>query len=185
LKGGETTLAISKKHKEELVEQYVDWANQSQAMFVTEYLGLTMKQIDELRAKLRDLGGEFHIVKNTLGKLAFERAELAMPEKFLTGSSAVVFAFDKVPETAKVISELTRDLEFVKIKGGYLDKQVISASEIKALADLPPLPVVRAQLLGTIMAPASKLARTLAEPARQMAAVLKAYADREAASPAA
>jgi large subunit ribosomal protein L10 len=185
LKGGESTLAISKQHKDELVDQYVDWANRSQAMFVTEYLGLTMKQIDELRVKLRDLDGEFHIVKNTLGKIAFERANLATPEKFLAGSTAVVFAFGKVPETAKVISELSRDLEFVKIKGGYLDKQLISASEIKALADLPPLPVVRAQLLGTIMAPANKLARTLIEPARQVAAVLKAYADQEAASVAA
>ena len=83
---------------------------------------------------------------------------------------------------AKVIKDFARTSEFVKIKGGYLEKNLISAAEVMALADLPPLPVLRAQLLGTIMAPASKLVRTLAEPARQLAAVIKAYADKDAAS---
>ncbi len=86
---------------------------------------------------------------------------------------------------AKVMKDYARTSEFVKIKGGYLEKKPISAAEVMALADLPPLPVLRAQLLGTIMAPASKLVRTLAEPARQLAAVIKAYADKDAATSAA
>ena len=66
-----------------------------------------------------------------------------------------------------------------RFKGGYLEKLPLSASDIKALADLPPLPVMRAQLLGTILAPASRLVRTLAEPVRQVASVLKSYADKD------
>jgi large subunit ribosomal protein L10 len=77
--------------------------------------------------------------------------------------------------------DFARTLEFLKIKGGYLDSQSVSAQQIQALAELPPLPVLRARLLGTLLAPASKLVRTLAEPGRQLAAVVKAYADREAA----
>lgn len=178
-------MAISRKRKQELVNQYINWMDKSQALFLTEYSGLSMKQIDDLRAKVRDVGGEFHIVKNTLGEVAFNSAGLELPEKFLLGSSAIVFAFQDAPETAKVLSEFARTSEFVKIKGGYLNRSPISAEEVKALADLPPLPVMRAQLLGIISAPASKLVRTLAEPARQVAAVLKSYADKDSTPAAA
>jgi large subunit ribosomal protein L10 len=167
-------LAISKERKDELVNQYMQWANQSKAMIVTEYLGLTMQQIDELRAKVRGLGGEFHIVKNTLGKVAFKQAGLPDAEKLLDGSTAILFAFDNAPEAAKTINEFARTSDFVKIKGGYLEQRFMSAEDVKSLAELPPLPIMRARLLGTIMSPAS-----------QLAAVLKAYADREAAAPAA
>lgn len=178
-------MAISKERKNELVKQYFDWANDSKAMIVSEYIGLSMKQIDDLRSKVRAVGGEFHIIKNTLAKVAFEQAGLPEANQLLEGSSAVLFAFENAPEAAKVINEFARTSDFVKVKGGYLDRRFINTREITALAELPPLPVVRAQLLGTIMAPASKLVRTLAEPARQMAAVLKAYSDRDAASSAA
>jgi large subunit ribosomal protein L10 len=178
-------LAISKKRKGELVNQYTAWMDKSQAMFLTEYTGLSMKGIDDLRAKVRDVGGEFHIVKNTLGEVAFNSAGLKLPEGFLHGSSAIVFAFRDAPETAKVLADFARTNEFVKIKGGYLDRNPITAAEVKSLAELPPLPVMRAQLLGVISAPASKLVRTLAEPARQVASVLKSYADKDSATVAA
>jgi large subunit ribosomal protein L10 len=185
LKGGEYTLAISKQRKEELVAQYVEWLNRSQAMIMTEYVGLSMPQIDDLRRKVRESGGEFHIVKNTLGKVAFRTAGLELPPKLLEGSTAVAFAFQDVPAMIKVINEFARTSEFVKIKGGYLEKRPIGPEGVKALAELPPLPVMRAQLLGVLSAPASKLARTLAEPARQLAAVLKSYAEKDATPEAA
>lgn len=178
-------MAISKERKDELIQNYVNWANRSQAMYMTEYRGLTMKQMDDLRTRIRAAGGEYHIVKNTLGKVAFENANLESAEKLLAGSTAVLFAFNNAPEAAKVLTEIARSTEFVKIKGGYLDKRLISAKDVEALAELPPLPVMRAQLLGTIMAPASKLVRTLAEPARQVAAVIKAFAEKDAAASAA
>lgn len=180
LEGGEKPLAISKQRKDELVAQYAKWAAQSQAMIFTEYTGLNMKQMDDLRRKVREAGGEFHIVKNTLGKVAFEAAGLPVSEAVVQGSSAIAFAFTDAPAMAKTITEFARTSGFVKVKGGYLEKRPITANDVKALAELPPLPVMRAQLLGVIMAPASKLVRTLAEPARQVAAVLKAYADRDA-----
>jgi large subunit ribosomal protein L10 len=172
-------LAISKKRKEELVAQYIDWLNRSQAMFVTDYVGLSMKDIDELRGKIREVGGEFHIIKNTLSKVAFDKAEVELPDEFLEGATAIAFAFQDTPGTAKAISELAREFDFVKIKGGYLNRQPIGAADVKALAELPPLPVIRAQLLGTLMAPANKLARVLSEPARQVAAVIKAHAEQD------
>ena len=170
-------MAISKQKKSELVTQYVEWINSSKAMILTEYKGLTVKDIDQLRKQARDIGGEFHIVKNTLTKLAFEEVGLEAPQNTFVDTTAIAFAFEDAPGLAKVISDLSKDTEFVRIKCGYLDKTVISEAEINALADLPPLPVMRARLLGTMLAPANKLVRTLAEPARQVAAVVNAYAE--------
>lgn len=178
-------MAITKERKNEIVEQYIEWINNSRAMFVSEYIGLTMKDIDELRKKAREAGGEFHIVKNTLGIVAFQSLGLEIPDAYLDGSTAIGFAFEDAPAMAKAMAEFARSSDFLKIKGGYLNKQVIDAEAVKALAELPPLPVMRAQLLGTIMAPASKLVRTLAEPARSLASVMKAYADKDSASQAA
>ena len=174
-------MAISRKRKKEMVAKYVKWLDRSQAMVVTEYSGLSMKDIDTLRSRVREKGGEFHIVKNTLGTVAFNTAGLDMPEGFLDGSTAVIFAFNDAPETVKVVTDFARTSEFVKIKGGYLEKRSINIDEVKSLADLPPLPVMRAQLLGVLSAPASKLVRTLAEPGRQLAAVLQAYSDKDSA----
>jgi large subunit ribosomal protein L10 len=181
-KGGESTLAISKQHKNEMVSEYIDWINRSRALIVSEYLGLSVNQIDDLRAKVREAGGEFHIVKNTLGRVAFQETGLSKSEEVLKGSTAICFAFQDAPAIAKVMADFAKSSDFLKIKGGYLDKRAIGSEDVRALADLPPLPVMRAQLLGVLAAPASKLVRTLAEPARQMAAVLKAYADKDAAS---
>jgi len=178
-------LAISKQRKDELVDFYTKQLSSSQALIVTQYSGLNMKQIDELRSKVREAGGEFHIVKNTLGKVAFDAAGMPKTDVLMKGSTAIAFAFQDAPAMAKIITDYARTSEFVKVKGGYLGKNYMSAEDVKALADLPPLPVMRAQLLGMLSAPASKLVRTLAEPARQVAAVLKAYADKDSAPAAA
>jgi large subunit ribosomal protein L10 len=178
-------LAISKQRKDELVAEYTALSNRSQAVIISAYTGMTMAQIDDLRAKVREAGGEFHIVKNTLGRVAFKNIGMDVPEKYLEGSTAVTFAFNDPASMAKVLTDFSKTTEFVKIKGGLLGKRSINPVDVKALAELPPLPVLRAQLLGTLQAPASKLVRTLAEPARSMAAVLKAHSEQEAAPAAA
>jgi large subunit ribosomal protein L10 len=174
-------LAITKERKNELIAHYSEWVSRSKALVLTQYAGLTMKDIDNLRAKVRDNGGEFHIIKNTLAKLAFEQAGFKVPEGQLEGSTAIVFAFTDAPAMAKVVMEYARTSEYLKVKGGFLEKQALTSEGVKALAELPPLPVVRAQLLGTLLAPAGKLVRTLAEPGRMIAAVIKAHAEPEAA----
>jgi large subunit ribosomal protein L10 len=179
------TLAISKQRKEEVFNQYTEWLDKSQAVILVEYTGITMKEFDNIRAKIRECGGEFHVLKNTLAKKAFESREVSFPAGTFEKSTAAAFAFGDVAGTAKALSDVTKSIEFVKVKGGFMDKQTLSVVQVKSLASMPPLPVVRAQLLGVIQAPAGKLVRTLAEPARQVAAVLKAYSDKNVASTAA
>ena len=177
-------MAISKQKKEQLVNQYVDWISNSQSFILTEYKGLAVKDLDELREKARDVGGEFHIIKNTLAAIAFKSEGLKVPEDTFTGTTAIAVAVDDAPGMAKVVADFSKDNEFLKVKCGYLEKELLSVAEITALAELPPLPVQRAILLGTLIAPASKLARTLSEPARQVTAVLQAFATQESAEAA-
>jgi large subunit ribosomal protein L10 len=178
-------LAITKERKEELVAQYQNWAANSKAMIVTDYIGLSTKEMDELRRKIRETGGEFHIVKNTLTRIAFKESGLPLVEEYFQGASAIGFAFEDAPSVAKALSDFAKTSEFVNIKGGYLGTEKMTTAQVSALADLPPLPVMRARLLGTLMAPANSLARVLAEPGRRLAQVMKAYTDLEAGGEAA
>jgi len=175
-------LALSKQKKNEVLDQYKDWLKNSQAVILVEYTGANMKDMENIRAKIRESDGEFHVVKNTLVKLALEANGFAIPEGLLENSSAASFAFSDPAGTAKALSEATKGLEAIKVKGGYMGTELLSEAQVKALADLPPLPVVRAQLLGVLQAPASKLVRTVAEPARSLAAVLKAYSEKAQAA---
>ena len=172
-------MAITKERKEEVLAAYDDWFKRSQAVILVEYTGARMKDMDGIRAKIRETGGEFHVVKNTLARRAFARQGMNVPEDMLLKSTAVSFAFSDPAATAKALADATKGMQFVKVKGGFMGGQMLNATQVKALAELPPLPVVRAQLLGTLQAPAGKLVRTIAEPARSLAAVFRAFSEKE------
>lgn len=175
-------MAITKEHKQEVLTTYEDWFKRSQAVILVEYTGAKMKDMDNIRAKMRESGAEFHVVKNTLARRVFAQQGLTLPDAFMLKSTAVSFAFTDPAATAKALAEATKGMAFVKVKGGFMGGQTLSASQVKALAELPPLPVVRAQLLGTLQAPAGKLVRTIAEPARSLAAVFRAFSEKEPAA---
>jgi large subunit ribosomal protein L10 len=132
-----------------------------------------------LRGKVRDAAGEFHIVKHTLAAIALTEAGLPVPEDILIGSSAIGFAFKDVPAVAKAITDFAKDSEFVKVKGAVMGSKTLNAKQVEALASLPPLPVVRAQLLGLLNTPATRLTGAIAGGVRQIVNVVKAYADKE------
>lgn len=174
-------MAFTKQHKNKMVDQYRMWLKDSKAVILVQYKSMTMKNIDELRAKVRDSGAEMHVVKNTLFNLVLKEAGIAVPKEVMEGTTAAVFAFSDAPAAAKVFSELGRASEIFAVKGGIMENRPIRVEDVKALADLPPLPVMRARLLGVLQAPASQLVRTLAEPARSLAYVIKAYSEKDTA----
>ena len=147
-------MAISKERKEEVLTIYADWMKRSQAVILVEYTGVKMKDLDAIRSKIRESGGEFHIVKNTLARRAFADSGMELPEDFLIKSTAISFAFTDPALTAKALNEAVKGKEAIKVKGGYMSGQALNPVQVKALADMPPLPVVRAQLLGVLQAPA-------------------------------
>jgi large subunit ribosomal protein L10 len=165
-----------------MLTTYVDWLKRSQAVILVEYTGAKMKDMDGIRAKVRESGGEFHVVKNTLVRRALKERGMSLPDEFLLKSSAMSFAFADPAATAKALADATKAMSFVKVKAGFMAGELLSASQVKALSELPPLPVVRAQLLGVLQAPAGKLVRTIAEPARALAAVVRAYSEKAPAA---
>jgi large subunit ribosomal protein L10 len=171
-------LAFTKEEKTKMLAQYENWLVRSQAVFLLEFNKMNMKEVDGVRAKARETGSEMHVVKNTIFSLALDRVGADAKEEALEKTTLVGFAFNDAPALAKVVNDAARS-DIFKVKGGLLGKRAITAEDIKSLADMPPLPVVRAQLLGVLMAPASKLVRTLNEPARSLAAVVKAYSEKD------
>jgi len=172
-------LALSKDKKKELLAQYVDWLKEGRAVVLAEYTGMDMKGFDSLRKDIREAGGEFHVAKNTLLKRAFADAEMDVDAEIFLGSTAIGIAFEDAPGLAKAIKDFGDQKDSpLKIKGGYMDGRFMQASEVNTLADLPPLPVVQAKLLGLFNTPAQKLVGVLNEPGASLARVVKAYSEK-------
>jgi len=175
-------LAISRQQKEELVEQYKKWVAESDAMVLAHYHKLSVKDISDLRKDIRESGGEFHIIKNRLAKRAFEESGREWKEGVFIGPTALGVSYENPSGLAKALKSFAKEHGTIEIKSGYLAERLVTADEINALADLPSMAEMRAKLLSTIAAPASKLVRVLTEPGRQVAAVIKAYSGQETAA---
>lgn len=177
-------MAITKARKEALVNQYKELAENSSGIILASFSGVTVKDLEGLRGQIREVGGEFHIVKNTLMDLAFRDLDLPLPEGATDGTTAIGFAPEEVPAVAKAIVDLSRGERTVQIKGGLIDGELVDQAGIVRLADLPPMPIVRAQLLGLITTPAEQVAGVLSATIRQLAGVMHAYSQSEAADAA-
>lgn len=175
-------MAISKEKKQELVANYRELLGDSSALIMTSYSGVTVKDLENVRRKIRDLGGEFHIVKNTLFSIVMNEAGITLPDETYIGTTAIGFATEDVPAVAKAIVDLARDVDAVSIKGGLIDNVIYDAAQVEMLADLPPLPILRGQLLSVLQGPARRIALALAGSVRKLVDVTNAYAESEGAS---
>ena len=173
-------MAFTKEQKKVLISQYENWLKDSQAVFVLSYSKMTMNKITAIRAEARNTGGEIHVVKNTLMNIALKNIGYKDTGLF-DGSSIVGFAFEDPASLAKIFNKARKQLDIFAFKGGYLNSNPIEIDQIIMLANLPPMLQMRAQLLAMIAAPATQLVRTLEEPARSLAPVIKAYSEKEAA----
>jgi len=171
-------LAISKDRKAELVEGYLESLGRSQAVIVADYQGMTVAAATTLRTKLREVGGSFQIVKNTLFRKVLQQAGIPEPSAMLKGPVAVCYCFGEVAPVVKALNESARENEALRIRGGIIGRSIVDAAGAKSLADLPPRPVVLAQLLGAVQAPMSSLAGLVAAPLRELARVLQARSEQ-------
>jgi len=177
-------LAISKKQKQELVSLYQELVRKSNGMVLASYSGMRVSELEGLRRNLRESGAEFRIVKNTLMELALQQAGLPVPKDSFIGTTAVGFASEDVLAMAKAIVDLSRTSEAIKVKGAVVDGVAYGTQQVQMLADLPPMPVLRALLLGVISAPATRVAGALAGSVRQVVNVVKAYSEKAPAGAA-
>jgi large subunit ribosomal protein L10 len=172
-------LAITKARKDELVAQYVDLLNQSEAVFLTEYTGLDVKQMQALRLEVRKVDGTYRVTKNTLLKLALEESGMPIPADLMNGQIAAGFAKNEAPSLAKALTEFAKDEGMLVIKGGILGDELLSADQVDALAKLPSMDELRAQLLSLLQGPARNIAGTIAGSVRQVVNVVDAYSKIE------
>jgi len=172
--------------KQNVVEDLLTKLNASPFLFVTDYTGLRVDQFSELRIRLANAGARCHVVKNTFLRRAAKDAGL--PELGeLKGQTAIIVGDKDVAAAAKVVKTFVGEFQKPIVKLGVIDRSVVTSDQIKAIADLPAREVLLAQLLGVLQAPASRLVRTLNEPASSLARLLQAKAtqDGAAAEPAA
>ena len=128
----------------------------SKAVMVTHYQGLTMPQLDELRAKMREKGIIFKITKNRITKLALDKTKCKELSNLFTGPTAVAFGDDAIM-SARILSKFSKDNENLKLIGGIMDNVVLDQAAVKNVANLPTLDEARANIIGILNAPASKL----------------------------
>ncbi|HVW81957.1 MAG TPA: 50S ribosomal protein L10 [Mycobacteriales bacterium] len=154
----------------------------SSAAVLTEYRGLTVAELKELRRSLQG-NATYVVVKNTLSKIAAREAGVEALDELMTGPSAIAFVNGDPVTVAKGLRDFNREHPLLVIKGGVLDGAPLSADDIKKLANLESREVLLAKLAGGLNTPASQLASVLMAPVRQLAQVLGALAAKAAADP--
>jgi len=168
-------LAISRERKEQLVAEYADMLSRSQGVVITEFRGMKDKQFKTVRHAVHEASGVYRVTKNSLLKRALEASGYPVPD--LAGAAlGIGFCFDNVPGVAKVLTDYAKNSEGMIIRGGLMDGQILDAEALKAIANLPPLETLRAQLLGLLDAPAANLVGALQAGIGQVVNVIDAYA---------
>jgi len=158
--------------------EYLKRLKSSPFFVVVDYRGLSVAHFSELRRRLAKVGGEAHVVKNTIFRVAAREAGIADLVGTLAGQLAVVTGQKDIAASAKVLKAYQAEFEKPKLQFGYLGSQALTADELRTIADLPPLAELQGKLLGLLQAPAQKLVALINTPGSQLARVIKAHADK-------
>jgi large subunit ribosomal protein L10 len=175
---------MQKADKEKVVADLTEKLRASETMIVADYRGLTMPQIDALRSRLIENGARFTVVKNTLTRRAAQEAGADALLALLEGPSAIAFveAEGDAVAVAKALADSARDTKVLEIRGGVMQGRVISGSDVEELAKLPPLEVLRGQVLGAIIAPLSSLIGLVNAPLQNLYGLIDARIEQLQAS---
>ena len=165
--------------KASIVSDLAEKLNRSPFVLVTDYQRMKVDQFGDLRNRLAPAGAEVRVVKNSFLKRAMTESGLPDVAEKLSGQTAIVLGDKDVAPVAKILKTFAAEFKVAALKIGVIDKSILSAQEIEALADLPSREVLLAQLLGLLMSPATKLVRLLNEPAASLARLLNAKAQKE------
>lgn len=174
-------MALRLEDKKALVAEMNAVAGDSVTAVAAEYRGLSVAEMTELRKEARSAGVYMRVIKNTLARRAVAGTEFECMQETLRGPILLAFAKDDPGAAARVIKNFAREHEALKAVSLSAGGQLLPGSELARLADLPTLDEARAMLLGVMIAPMSKLVRTLAEPSAMLARTLNARGTQEAA----
>jgi large subunit ribosomal protein L10 len=171
---------MKKEDKEQVVAELTERLRTSDTLLVADYRGLTMPQIDALRSRLIESGARFTVVKNTLTRRAAEAAGADALLTLLEGPSAIAFleADGDMVAAAKALADSARESRVLAIRGGVMQGRAITAEEVQSLATLPPLEILRSQVLAAIIAPVTAIAGLVNAPLQNLYGLLDARIDQ-------
>ncbi|HEX7181085.1 MAG TPA: 50S ribosomal protein L10 [Thermoanaerobaculia bacterium] len=165
-------MALSRADKEQMLAEYEQGIKTAQHAFLMGYQGITVPQVTALREKVRQSGGQYVVVKNTLALRAIDGAALeAMKEQFV-GPTAVAYSGSDPVALAKALTDFAKDVPAIKFKGGIVEGRAIAADQIKDIASLPSREELIAKLLFLLQSPITRFARVLAAVPQSFVAVL-------------
>ena len=158
---------MNKDQKKNYISEISKQFDNSEAVLVTHYQGLTMTQLDELRSKMREHGIIFKITKNRITKLALEKTKCKDLSNLFTGPTAVAFGDDAIL-SARILSKFSKDNENLKLLGGIMGNEVLDQAGVQNVANLPTLDEARAKIVGILSASASKFVSILLARSEKM-----------------
>ena len=170
------------EQKTAIVAEIRERLDVSEGIIMTDYRGLTVKDMQALRAKLREVGGDLKVYKNTLTQLAIRELEMPSMDDMLTGPTAMVFLSEDPVAPAKAIMDFAKTHKGFEVKGGFIEKRVVDSEGVKAIALLPSREELIAKLMGTMLNPVRGVMSMFNAPAGAFVRVVKAVADQKAAA---
>jgi len=172
---------ITRKEKKQVIDELKDKFSKAESAILTDYRGLDVDKISELRARLREENVEYKVVKNTLARIAAKESGLDVLEEHLVGPTAIAFSYDDPVAPAKILNKFEKESKIMKVKMGLVEGKLVDYDEIKVLAELPSRDVLIAQTLAGLQSPIAGLVNVLNGPIRELVYTLKAIQDKKSA----
>jgi large subunit ribosomal protein L10 len=171
------------ERKVETLALLTDKMRRQQLTVVTDYRGLTVAEITDLRKKLRDSGAELIVAKNTLVRMAANETGNQAIVPLLEGPTALAISYDDIAKTAKALNDYIRaSKKSISVRGGLLGNDLLAADGLEAVSNLPSRQQIMASILGGVNAPASRIVGAMNGVMRNIAFILRAYSDKETAA---
>ena len=161
---------MNKEQKKNYISEMETQFQNNEAVMVTHYQGLTMSQLDELRGQMREHGIKFTITKNRITKIALENTKCKELSNLFTGATAVAFSDDAII-SARILSKFAKTNESLKLLGGIMGNEVLDQAAVQNVANLPTLDEARANIVGILATPASKLVSILLARSEKMSSL--------------
>jgi large subunit ribosomal protein L10 len=163
---------VNRIEKQQTIGDLQEVIQKGAAFYLVDFKGLRVKDISVLRDRVRESAGSIRVVKNTLLKRASQGTPLSEAERWMEGPTALAWSFTDPIPLAKVLTTFAKENPHLKVKGGVVEGKAVDTASVETLSKLPGLPQIRAQFLGLLQAPATKLATLLQTPARNVAVCL-------------
>ncbi len=165
-------MALTRTQKQEMIGRYQAGLGEAPHAFLVSFTGLTVPQATDLRTRIRESGGTYEVVKNTLAMLAIEGSGLGELKDHFQGPTAVAYSSEDPVALAKALTEFKKEVPAIEFKGGLVEGRAVGAEDIVQIAQLPGRDELIAKLLFLLQSPVTRLARSLAAIPRQLVIVL-------------